>query len=58
LDYLVVVEGEIVLIVGGSEVTLRAGDVIVQHRARHEWVNRSGSVCVMAGVLLSTRAQA
>jgi naringenin degradation protein FdeH len=57
LDYLVVVEGEIVLIVGGREVTLHAGDVIVQNGARHEWVNRSGSVCVMAGVLLSGRAQ-
>jgi quercetin dioxygenase-like cupin family protein len=57
LDYLVVVSGEIALIVGDREVTLRGGDVVVQNGTPHNWVNRSEQPCVMAGVLLSTRSQ-
>jgi len=55
LDYLAVLLGEIVLIVGDREVTLRGGDVVVQKSTPHNWVNRSDQPCVMVGVLLSTR---
>lgn len=58
LDYLVVVSGEIVLTVGGQAVVVRAGDVVVQNGTPHDWTNRSDQPCVMAGVLLSTRARA
>jgi len=56
LDYLVVVDGEIVLVVGEREVTLRRGDVVVQNGTPHNWINRSARPCVMAGVLLSAQA--
>lgn len=44
LDYVVVIEGELVLILDDSEVILKAGDVVVQRGTDHAWENRSGTV--------------
>jgi len=44
LDYVVVIEGELVLILDDSEVVLGAGDVVVQRGTDHAWENRSGTV--------------
>lgn len=44
LDYMVVIEGEIVLILDDSEVTLRPGDVAVQRGTNHAWENRTDKV--------------
>jgi len=41
LDYVVVIEGEIVLLLDDSEVTLRKSDVVVQRGTNHAWENRS-----------------
>jgi mannose-6-phosphate isomerase-like protein (cupin superfamily) len=44
LDYVVVIEGELVLLLDDSEVTLRPGDVVVQRGTDHAWENRSNAV--------------
>jgi hypothetical protein len=44
LDYVVVIEGELVLILDDSEVTLSPGDVVVQRGTDHAWENRSDSI--------------
>jgi mannose-6-phosphate isomerase-like protein (cupin superfamily) len=44
LDYVVVIEGELVLILDDSEATLRPGDVVVQRGTDHAWENRSESI--------------
>jgi quercetin dioxygenase-like cupin family protein len=44
LDYVVVIEGELVLILDDSEVTLKPGDVVVQRGTDHAWENRSGTI--------------
>jgi hypothetical protein len=44
LDYVVLIEGELVLILEDSEVTLRAGDVVVQRGTDHAWENRSATL--------------
>ena len=44
LDYVVVIEGELVLLLDDSEVTLRQGDVVVQRGTNHAWENRSDKV--------------
>lgn len=41
LDYAVVIEGEIVLILEDSEVVLKKNDVVVQRGTNHAWENRS-----------------
>jgi mannose-6-phosphate isomerase-like protein (cupin superfamily) len=42
LDYVIVIEGELTLILDDSEVTLRVGDVVVQRGTDHAWENRAG----------------
>jgi mannose-6-phosphate isomerase-like protein (cupin superfamily) len=48
LDYAVVIEGEVVLILDDSEVILRQGDVVVQRGTNHAWENRSDALTRMA----------
>lgn len=48
LDYAVVIEGEVVLILEDSEVILRKSDVVVQRGTNHAWENRSERVARVA----------
>src|SRR6185369_12475052 len=48
LDFCLVLEGEITLVLDLEEVRLKAGDVLVQRGTRHAWRNRSGRPCVVA----------
>lgn len=52
IDFGVVLEGELVLVMDEGETTLRPGDVFVQRHANHGWVNRSNRRCRMAVVLI------
>jgi quercetin dioxygenase-like cupin family protein len=52
IDYGIVLEGEIVLILSDSEVLLGAGDVVIQRATDHAWENRSGRPAKMVFVLL------
>lgn len=48
IDYVVVIEGQIVLVLTDSEVVLKPGDVVVQRGTDHAWENRSDAVTRMA----------
>ena len=48
IDYVVVIDGEIVLMLEDSEVTLKKGDVVVQRGTSHAWENRSDRVACAA----------
>ncbi|MEZ0218511.1 MAG: cupin domain-containing protein [Rariglobus sp.] len=52
VDYGIVLEGEITLIVDRGETLIRAGDIVVQNGTNHAWANRSGKICRMAFVLI------
>lgn len=52
LDYVVVLEGEIHLLLDEGEVRLRAGDVVVQRGTNHAWINRGDAVCRLAMVFV------
>ena len=52
VDYGVVIEGEITLVLDDSEVALKPGSVVVQRGTNHAWANRSGKVCRMMFVLI------
>ena len=52
LDYGIVLEGSITLVLDDEEVELAAGDIVVQRGSNHAWSNRSGKVCRMAFVLI------
>jgi hypothetical protein len=56
VDYAVVLEGGIDMLLDDSEVHLSAGDVLVQQGTNHAWVNRSGKPCRIAFVLIDAAA--
>lgn len=47
IDYGIVIEGEMTLILDDSEVQLRPGSVVIQRGTNHAWANRSGKRCRM-----------
>ena len=55
VDYAVVLEGEIDMLLDDSEVHLRAGDVVVQQGTNHGWANRGTRSCRVAFVLIDAR---
>jgi mannose-6-phosphate isomerase-like protein (cupin superfamily) len=52
IDYGIVLEGEITLVLDDSEVTLHAGDVVVQRGTDHAWANRGSATARVAFVLV------
>ncbi len=48
LDFCLVLEGEITLVLDTQEVDLKAGDTVVQRGTNHAWSNRSDRPCVIA----------
>jgi mannose-6-phosphate isomerase-like protein (cupin superfamily) len=52
VDYGIVLEGEIVLIMDEGETTVRAGDIVIQRGTNHGWANRSDRNCRIAFILI------
>jgi uncharacterized cupin superfamily protein len=52
IDYGIVLEGQITLVLDDSEVTLHAGDVVVQRGTDHAWANRGETVAKVAFILV------
>jgi mannose-6-phosphate isomerase-like protein (cupin superfamily) len=52
IDYGIVLEGEITLILDNEETVVRAGDIVVQRGTNHAWANRGKSLCRVAFVLI------
>ncbi len=48
LDFCLVLEGEITLVLDTEEVKLTAGDTVIQRGTNHAWSNRSNAPCVIA----------
>lgn len=54
LDYAIIISGEIDMeLEQGTEVHLKAGDVVVQRGTVHNWIHRGSEPCVIAYVLTS-----
>lgn len=52
VDYGIVIDGEMTLVLDDSEVLLKPGSVVVQRGTNHAWANRSGRPCRMLFVLV------
>ncbi len=52
VDYAIVLDGEIDMLLDDSEVHLKAGDILIQQATNHAWVNNSGKPCRIAFVLI------
>ena len=52
IDYVVVLEGEIHLLLDEGEHKLSAGDVVIQQGTNHAWINRGSTTCRLAMVFV------
>jgi mannose-6-phosphate isomerase-like protein (cupin superfamily) len=52
IDYGIVIEGELTLVLDDSEVALKPGDVVVQQGTNHAWANRSLRTCRVLFILV------
>ena len=52
IDYAIILDGEVDMLLDDSEVHLKAGDVIIQRGTNHAWVNRGSGTCRIAFILI------
>lgn len=52
VDYAVVLQGEITMLLDDQDVLLKAGDVVIQRGTNHAWSNRSDKPALMLYVLI------
>jgi mannose-6-phosphate isomerase-like protein (cupin superfamily) len=54
LDYAIVLDGEIDMLLDDSEIHVKAGDVLVQQATNHAWVNNGKEPCRIAFILIDS----
>jgi mannose-6-phosphate isomerase-like protein (cupin superfamily) len=52
VDYAVVLQGSITMLLDDEDVELSAGDVVIQNGTNHAWSNRGPAPCLVAFVLV------
>jgi uncharacterized cupin superfamily protein len=52
IDYGIVLQGELTLILDHGETVVRTGDIVIQRGTNHGWANRSGQLCRIAFILI------
>jgi uncharacterized cupin superfamily protein len=55
IDYGIVLEGEITLILDDGETVAKAGDIVIQRGTNHAWANRGTTNCRVAFILIDGR---
>jgi mannose-6-phosphate isomerase-like protein (cupin superfamily) len=55
IDYAIILEGEIDMLLDDSEIHVKAGDVLIQQGTNHAWVNRGTEPCRIAFVLIDSK---
>ncbi len=55
VDYGIVIDGELTLVLDDSEVPLKPGSVVIQRGTNHAWANRSGKPCRILFILVDGR---
>jgi mannose-6-phosphate isomerase-like protein (cupin superfamily) len=52
IDYAIVLEGELTMVLDHTETTIHAGDIVIQRGTNHAWANRSANNCRVAFILI------
>jgi mannose-6-phosphate isomerase-like protein (cupin superfamily) len=55
IDYVIVLDGEIDMLMDDTEVHVKAGDVLVQQGTNHAWVNNGTKPCRIAFILIDAQ---
>ena len=58
IDYAIVLDGEIDMLMDDTEVHMKAGDVLVQQGTNHAWVNNGTRPCRIAFILIDAATPA
>jgi len=58
IDYAIILEGEMHLVLDDSETLCRTGEVVIQCGTNHAWSNRSGKPCKVAFILIDGKFDA
>ena len=58
VDYAIVLDGEIDMLMDDSEVHMKTGDVLVQQGTNHAWVNNGTKPCRIAFILIDAQTPA
>ena len=58
IDYAIVLEGEIDMLLDDSAIHVKAGDVLVQQATNHAWVNNGTEPCRIAFILIDANVPA
>ncbi len=56
IDYAIVLDGEINMLMDDTEIHMKPGDVLIQQGTNHAWVNRSEKICRVAFVLIDAQS--
>ncbi len=52
VDYIVLLQGEVTLLLDDDEVDLKPFDVVVQRGTNHAWINKSNEPALLVGILV------
>lgn len=52
VDYIIVLEGEVTLLLDQDEVDLKPLDVVIQRGTNHAWINRGSKPALLAAILV------
>lgn len=58
IDYIIVLEGEVTLLLDEDEVDLKPFDTVIQRGTNHAWVSKNGQSALLAAILVDAEAQA
>lgn len=58
VDYIIVLEGKVTLLLDDDEVELEPHDVVIQRGTNHAWINRGTEPALLAAILVDAEPQA
>lgn len=58
IDYIIVLEGEVTLLLDEDEIDLKPFDVVIQRGTNHAWVSKGGQRALLAAVLVDAEPRA
>jgi mannose-6-phosphate isomerase-like protein (cupin superfamily) len=58
VDYIIVLEGEVTLVLDEDEVDLKPFDVVIQRGTNHAWISKDGQSALLAAILVDAEPRA
>jgi quercetin dioxygenase-like cupin family protein len=56
VDYIILLQGEVTLLLDDDEVNLKPFDVVIQRGTNHAWINKSSKPALLAAILIDAES--